>query len=102
MLLMTLISTAALISAQPAPVVALGAAATLAAPGEARSEIFDGRNWTCAPDGVCVARGPGISQPAGRECRRFVARFGLVTRYERDGAALTEAQLAQCNTAAAR
>ena len=101
MLLMTLISTAALITAQPAPV-ALGAAAVLAAPGEARSEIFDGRNWTCGPDGVCVARGPGISQPVSRECRRFVARFGVVTRYERDGAALTEAQLAQCNTAAVR
>ena len=97
MLLMTLISTAALITAQPA----LGAAATLAAPGEARSEIFDGRNWTCGPDGVCVARGNGVSQPAVRECRRFVARFGVVTRYERDGAALTEAQLVQCNTAAA-
>ncbi len=101
MLLMTLISTAALITAQPAPAV-LGAAAVLAAPGEARSEIFDGRNWTCGPDGVCLARGPGVSQPIGRECRRFVARFGLVTRYERDGAALTGAQLAQCNTAAAR
>ncbi len=101
MLLMTLISTAALITAQPAPV-ALGAAAVLAVPGEARSEIFDGRTWTCGPDGVCVARGPGVSQPAGRECRRFVARFGVVTRYERDGAALTEAQLAQCNTAAVR
>ncbi|MDP1777202.1 MAG: hypothetical protein Q8K90_01140 [Brevundimonas sp.] len=101
MLLMTLISTAALLSAQPAPV-ALGAAAVLAAPGEARSELFDGRNWTCGPDGVCAARGPGISQPLGRECRRFVARFGMVTRYERDGAALTEAQLAQCNTAATR
>ena len=97
---MTLISTAALTVAQPAPVAAIGAAATLAASGEARSEIFDGRRWTCEPDGVCVARGPGISQPAGRECRRFVARFGVVTRYERDGAPLTEAQLAQCNAAA--
>ncbi len=100
MLLMTLISTAALISAQPAPAVAIGAAAVLATPGEARSEIFDGRRWTCGPDGVCVARGPGVPQPALRECRRFVARFGLVTRYERDGEALTGAQLAQCNTAA--
>lgn len=103
MLLMTLISTAALISAQPTPVVvAIGATATLASPGQARSEIFDGRNWICGPDGVCVARGNGVSQPAVRECRRFVARFGVVTRYERDGAPLTEGQLAQCNTAAAQ
>lgn len=99
MLLMTLV--AALTAAQPAPV-AVGAAAVLAAPAEARSEIFDGRTWTCGPDGVCVARGPGVSQPVSRECRRFVARFGLVTRYERDGVALTETQLAQCNTAAVR
>lgn len=101
MLLMTLFA-ATLSAAQPAPAVLLGAAATLASPGEVRSEIFDGRNWTCGADGVCVARGSGISQPAGRECRRFVARFGVVTRYERDGAALSEAQLAQCNTAAVR
>jgi len=101
MLLMTLFA-ATLTAAQPAPAVVPGAAAVLAAPGEARSEIFDGRNWSCGPDGVCVARGPGVSQPVGRECRRFVARFGVVTRYERDGAALTEAQLAQCNTAVAR
>lgn len=100
MLLMTLISTAALFAAQPAPV--LDARATLAAPGEARALILDGRNWTCGPEGACVARGGGASQPALRECRRFVARFGAVARYERDGAALTEAQLAQCNTAAVR
>lgn len=100
MLRMTLISTAALISAQPAP--ALDARATLAAPGEVRSVIFDGRAWTCGPDGACVARGAGAPQPALRECRRFVARFGVVTRYERDGAPLTEAQLIQCNAAAVR
>lgn len=99
MLLTTLIA-ATLAAAQPAPAVAIGAAAVLVAPGEARSEVFDGRRWVCGADGVCTARGPGISQPAPRECRRFVARFGAVTRYERDGAALSEAQLAQCNTAA--
>jgi hypothetical protein len=101
MLLVTLISTAALISAQPAPTLAIGAGATLAAPAAARTEIFDGRRWACDPAGVCVARGDGLSQPIGRECRRFVARFGAVTRYERDGAALTAAQLEQCNSAVA-
>ena len=97
MLLMTLIS-ATLAVAQPAP--ALEAAATLSAPGEARRLMLDGRSWSCGPDGACVARGAGASQPALRECRRFVARFGMVTRYERDGTALTEAELAQCNAAA--
>jgi len=98
MLLMTLM-TAALAVAQPAP--ALDAAATLSAPGEARRLVLDGRSWSCGPDGACVARGPGASQPVLRECRRFVARFGPVTRYERDGTVLTEAELARCNAAAA-
>lgn len=98
MLLISLIS-ATLAFAQPAP--ALDAAATLAVPGEARRVILDGRSWACGPDGACVARGAGASQPVLRECRRFVARFGPVTQYERDGVVLTEAQLAQCNAAAA-
>ena len=97
MFLMSLIS-ATLAFTQPAP--ALDAAATLAEPGEARRVILDGRSWACGPDGACVARGAGASQPVLRECRRFVARFGAVTRYERDGTALTEAELAQCNAAA--
>ena len=98
MLLISLIS-ATLAFAQPAP--APDAAATLAVPGEARRVVLDGRSWSCAPDGACVARGAGASQPLLRECRRFVARFGAVSRYERDGVALAEAELAQCNAAAA-
>ena len=98
MLLMSLLA-ATLSVAQPAP--ALDAAATLASPGEARRVVLDGRSWSCGPEGGCFARGPGASQPVLRECRRFVARFGAVTRYERNGVALTEAELAQCNTAAA-
>lgn len=97
MFLMTLMA-ATLAVAQPAPV--LDAAATLAAPAEARRLVFDGRAWSCAPDGACAARGAGASQPVLRECRRFVARFGAVSRYERDGAPLTEAELAQCNAVA--
>ena len=62
--------------------------------------MLDGRSWSCGPDGACVARGRGASQPVLRECRRFVARFGAVTRYERDGTALTGAELARCNAAA--
>ena len=61
--------------------------------------MLDGRSWSCGPDGACVARGRGASQPVLRECRRFVARFGAVTRYERDGTALTGAELARCNAA---
>jgi len=96
MLLMTLIS-ATLAVAQPGPV--LDAAATLTSPGEARRVVHDGRSWSCEPQGACIARGQGASQPVVRECRRFVARFGPVSRYERDGVALTEAELARCNAA---
>ncbi len=101
MLLVSLLS-AALTVAQPIPQPAvLDAAATLADPGEARRVVLDGRSWFCGSDGACVARGPGASQPVLRECRRFVARFGPVTRYERDGVALTDEELARCNAAAA-
>ena len=96
MLLSTLIATALAVT-QPTPV--LDAAATLAAPGEARRLVLDGHSWSCGPEGACVARGSGASQPVLRECRRFVARFGPVSRYERDGVALTEAELTRCNAA---
>ena len=94
MLLTTLTLAAALIAAQPAP--ALGAAATLVQPREVRMNL-DGRNWACDPAGQCVGRGGGASQPALRECRRFVARFGPVSAYSRDGLALTAAELERCN-----
>ena len=101
MLLVSLLSAAlAVTSPQPQPA-ALDAAATLASPGEARRVVLDGRSWSCDPGGACVARGAGASQPVLRECRRFVARFGAVTRYERDGVALNADELARCNLAAA-
>lgn len=100
MLLVSLLS-AALAVAQPfVQPAAVDAAATLSSPGEARRIVLDGRSWSCEADGACVARGPGASQPVLRECRRFVARFGAVTRYERDGVALTPDELARCNGAA--
>lgn len=101
MLLVSLLSAALAVTqpfVQPAVV---DAAATLAAPGEVRRAVHDGRSWSCDADGACVARGAGASQPVLRECRRFVARFGAVTRYERDGSALTDEELARCNAAAA-
>ena len=107
MLLMSLI--AALTVAQPAaqpgaslePAGPGAAVATLASP-RALTQVFDGRSWTCDETGQCVGRGGGANQPALRECRRFVARLGPVTAYSRGGQALTEAELARCNTAAAR
>lgn len=102
MLLMTLISTA-LTVAQPAPaaVSAGDASARLSQPREVR-QVFDGRNWACDGDGACLGRGGGGAQPLMRECRRFVARFGPVSAFGRGDQMLTAAELAQCNTAAAR
>jgi hypothetical protein len=98
MLLMSLM-TAAILAVQPAPVLT-GASATLVQPREIRLNL-DGRNWACGPDGACVGRGGGASQPLMRECRRFVARTGAVSGFSRDGLALTEAEIVQCNTAVA-
>ncbi len=96
-MLLTSLIAGVLLAAQP---LAAGAAATLVEPREVHV-TFDGRNWSCDPAGQCVGRGGGASQPLMRECRRFVARFGAVSAYSRDGLALTEAELARCNTAAA-
>jgi hypothetical protein len=96
-MLLTSLTLAAALLAQPA---AAGAAATLVEPREARMNL-DGRNWSCDSAGQCVGRGGGASQPLMRECRRFVARFGAVSAFSRDGMGLTEAELVQCNAAAA-
>ncbi len=95
MLLTTLI-VAALTATQPAPTA--GARATLVTP-QAITLTLDSRRWACETTGACVGRGGGTTQPLMRECRRFVGRLGAVSAYARDGLALTEAEIAQCNTA---
>lgn len=95
-MLLTSLALAAALVAQPA---AAGANATLVEPREARMNL-DGRNWSCDSAGQCVGRGGGNTQPLMRECRRFVARFGAVSAFSRDGLALTGAELGQCNAAA--
>ena len=94
MLLMTLM-TAALAVAQP--VQTSGAAATLQQPREVR-QVLDGRSWSCNGGGECVGRGGGSTQPLMRECRRFVTRFGPVSAFSREGLALTESEVGQCNS----
>lgn len=60
--------------------------------------IVDGATWRCE-GAECVASG-GSAQPATRACRRVVARVGAVTAFSWKGQALTEAEVAACNTAA--
>ena len=95
-----LLASLALATALLAQPVAAGASATLVEPREARMNL-DGRNWSCDSAGQCIGRGGGNTQPLMRECRRFVARFGAVSAFSRNGMALTEAELGQCNAAAA-
>jgi hypothetical protein len=94
MLILTLMAALAVQSAAPTS----GASATLLEPREVRLNL-DGRNWNCGPDGQCAGRGGGTTQPLMRECRRFVGRMGAVSAFARAGLALTEAELAQCNSA---
>ena len=96
-MLLASLALATTLLAQP---VAAGASATLVEPREARMNL-DGRNWSCDSAGQCIGRGGGNTQPLMRECRRFVARFGAVSAFSRNGLALTEAELGQCNAAAA-
>lgn len=95
MLLAALVITA-LTTVQPAP--AAGARATLVMPQEINLTL-DGRRWSCDAAGQCLGRGGGTTQPLMRECRRFTARVGAVSTYAREGLALTQAEIAQCNTA---
>jgi hypothetical protein len=96
MLVLTLMAALAVQTAAPAPT--SGAAATLLQPREIQLNL-DGRNWNCGPDGACAGRGGGSTQPMMRECRRFVGRMGPVSTFARAGLALTEAEVAQCNSA---
>ena len=96
-MLLTSLALAAALLVQPS---AAGASATLVEPREVRMNL-DGRNWSCDSAGQCVGRGGGNTQPLMRECRRFVARFGAVSAFSRNGLALTEAELGQCNAAVA-
>jgi hypothetical protein len=94
MLILSLMAALAVQSAAPTS----GASATLLEPREVRLNL-DGRGWTCGPDGQCAGRGGGTTQPMMRECRRFVGRVGPVSTYARAGMALTEAEIAHCNSA---
>lgn len=57
--------------------------------------IVDGASWSCE-GATCTATG-GANQPAGRACKRVVARVGKVTAFTWKGQALTAEQLATCN-----
>lgn len=88
------------ISISPAPTVdrVLISQAVLATPSAAAPFILDGRRWSCE-GATCTGRTASApaSQPALRECRRFVRRAGAVVEYRQNGYALTSDELTRCN-----
>jgi hypothetical protein len=75
-----------------------GAVLKLKAPAKVPSLIQDGAAWRCVGD-ICNA--PQVkSLPIGRACRKVAAELGAVVSFNYRGAALDEAGIADCNTAA--
>lgn len=75
-----------------------GAWLTLKSPPSTNQLIQDGALWRCTGP-VCSA--PKVKAlPSVRACRKVVAELGAVSAFTYRGAALGEADLADCNTAA--
>lgn len=77
-----------------AQVTSANAVAELAAPSTEAQAIAGGVLWRCEGTS-CVAAKPR-ERPL-RVCRELVRKVGPVTRFEVDGKALDEGELARCN-----
>lgn len=95
--ILPLIALIALPAAARPPLVE-SAELTLAAPAAQAEVIIDGALWTCR-DTACRAA-TVADMPATRSCQRVVAVTGAVTAFTWRGKALSEAQIAICNTKA--
>lgn len=86
------------IPAAPAADRVLVSQAVLATPSASAPFILDGRRWSCE-GAICTGRTASApaSQPALRECRRFVRRAGAVVEYRQNGYALNATELTRCN-----
>lgn len=71
---------------------------TLQQPATQNEYIIDGARWSC--DGAACQSGFVDDMPALRSCKRVVAVTGAVTAFNWRGRALTEAEIAVCNTKA--
>ena len=75
-----------------------GASLTLTAPARQADFIIDGAHWTCS-DTTCQAAAVD-DMPALRSCKRVVAITGAVTAFSWHGKALSDTDIAICNTKA--
>jgi hypothetical protein len=74
--------------------------AKLAAPvSEPRKVVVDGRLWVCQADACKATAGQGFSQTLKKECAHVVKALGPIVAYSNRGRALSEADIAACNTA---
>ena len=76
--------------------------ATLAvAPPVPVHRVIDGRAWDCK-DAACTAAAAADaeSQPLPRECNRAARELGAFAAYQTGRRALTETELAKCNSGA--
>jgi len=102
-----LVLTAALLlgggAAQPADNPRTAEAILVAAGDQQAQTVIDGRLWRCFGTG-CRAQSAGgaASQPLARECRRVAAKLGELAHYRSGKRTFTAAELAACNTAAAK
>jgi len=98
---LTVLAAAALLLALPAearaPLVE-SAELTLAAPTAKAEYIIDGALWKCL-EAACRAAFVD-DMPAFRSCKRVVAVTGAVTAFTWRGKALSESEIAVCNTKA--
>ena len=75
-----------------------GASLTLTAPARQADFIVDGAHWTCS--GTTCQAASVDDMPALRSCKRVVAVVGAVTAFSWHGKALSDADIATCNTKA--
>ena len=75
-----------------------GASLKLVAPARQADFIVDGAHWTCS--GTTCQAVAVDDMPALRSCKRVVAIIGAVTAFSWHGKALSDADIATCNTKA--
>ncbi|NQE61617.1 hypothetical protein [Caulobacter sp. RHG1] len=72
----------------------------LKTPATAAQFIHDGSVWHCKEDTCTTTKTRAL--PAGRACRKLAGQLGELTAFTYRGAALDEAAVTDCNTAAKR
>lgn len=92
--------TACALLAGPAFAADETASLKLKTPATTAQFIHDGSVWHCKEDACTTTKTRAL--PAGRACRKLAGQLGELTAFTYRGAALDEAAITDCNTAAKR